>query len=198
MKGLILLPIITANDMMRYICILMFIFINIWSFCLQIEKANRKLWKILILIHYCILQSVIGITSHSWILLFAIAIGGLLTIEDLEHMEVASWKLLILFILSIISLCNDFSVWKIIAAVLFTLGLIILQFIYGGMLGTADIIYIACCTFILGPIKTVYATCIGCVLSILAVLPTIKQNKETPIPFLPGLCAGVLYTVLFF
>ena len=194
-KGLIYLQLI--HDVSLFILLCMSIMINIISFFYCIKRDERSLGKIFILGHYCVLQFVVYLFYPSYILLFAMAIGGLLTVEDLQHMEVAFWKLAFLIVLAIVSLVLDFSLWTIVAAVLFTIGLIILHFIYGGMLGAADIIYVACITCIIGAMPTVYAICIGCILSIISVLPALTQKKEQPIPFLPGLCAGFGYTLIF-
>lgn len=167
------------------------------SFLFYYCKSKKNIIaKIIVMLHYCLLELIVCYNTSSVLYLLTMLIGGLLIIEDIEYMEVSIWKILVLISIAIVSLFSQFSFWTILAAFSYSLGLLLIRVLFNGMLGSADIIYIACITCIIGPIPAMYAVCIGCILSLLSIIPALKKQKQIPIPFLPGLCSGFGYALL--
>lgn len=170
---------------------------NLGMLIYYVKGKKNKLKKTAIMCHYCFLEICVCLKTPDIIIIIAMGLGAALLIEDLEYMEISVWKIILFCGVSIVALIINFSMWTLMAAALYSLGLIALRYKYDGMLGSADIIYIAGSTCIIGAIPAVYAVCIACVLSILMQLPSLKKKERTPIPFLPGLCTGFGYAILF-
>lgn len=128
---------------------------------------------------------------------------SIMTISDIESMEVPEWTLIALPICSILNfglLCiktSAFLYGNIIVAAVAFISLSLLGKLYNDMLGGADIFMVASIALVFGLMHTLYMLIIGCAGSIIFMLiySKIKKTKATgvPLPFLPGLTMGFLF-----
>ena len=134
--------------------------------------------------------------------MFLVGVLSIMTISDIEKMEVPEWSLIVLpacAILNFTFLCiqsKELLYLNIITAAGIYLALKLLGKAYNNMLGGADIIMATCVALNFGIMQTLYMFIIGSGLSIVYMLiySKIKKTKTTgvPLPFLPGLTVGFL------
>lgn len=191
------------------ISVLFFAVVNFVSFKILVKK--KTLLKILFVVFLTL--SEVGILAYAKTFLvyqntmILCGILSVMTICDIENMEVPEWTLIALPLCSILNyllLCNklsNFLYGNIITAIVSFLLLTLIGKLYNNMLGGADIIMIASISLIFGLMHMLYMLIIGCVVSILFMLiySKIKKSKATgvPLPFLPGLTIGFLFAFLF-
>lgn len=139
--------------------------------------------------------------------MFIVGILSIMTISDIEKMEVPEWSLIALPACSVLNftfLCiqsKELLYLNIVTAVAVYIALTLLGKLYNDMLGGADIIMAACVALNFGIMQTLYMFIIGCGLSIIYMLiySKIKRTKAmgVPLPFLPGLTIGFLLAFVF-
>lgn len=174
------------------------------------EKTTIKFLFVIFLI---ITETVVTIYIKSFFVYqFTLTIIGFLillnvmTISDIEKMEVPEWTLVIFPMYSVCSyifLCfreSRIIYENIITTIIAFLALAALGKLYNDMLGGADIVMVSSVALTFGLMHTLYMLIIGCMVSIVGMYfySKIKNIKPTgvPLPFLPGLTIG--FVLAFF
>lgn len=170
------------------------------------EKTTIKFLFVIFLI---ITETVVTIYIKSFFVYqFILTIIGFLillnvmTISDIEKMEVPEWTLVIFPMYSVCSyifLCfreSRIIYENIITTIIAFLALAALGKLYNDMLGGADIVMVSSVALTFGLMHTLYMLIVGCIVSIVGmyVYSKIRKTKATgvPLPFLPGLTIGFI------
>lgn len=181
-----------------------FLAINIISYKHFVKQKSFSL-----LISICLVAILEAATSlyidTLWVYQYSfifIGILSIMTISDLQNMEVPTWTLIALpasAIVSFVFLCLQSSsiLWANIAIAIITWMLLtILALLFNDNLGGADIIMIFCVCLLFGGTHMLYMLIIGSLVSIIGMWVYSKIKKTqftgTPLPFLPGLTLGFL------